>query len=54
MHRAPACFCKRGYAQASVAEVEKRAGVSSPTFYKQFGGMEDCMLALVGKLAAAE
>jgi AcrR family transcriptional regulator len=45
---------ERGYAQASVAEVAKRAGVSSVTFYKQFGGKEACMLAthrqLLGRL----
>lgn len=36
---------ERGYAGASVAEVAKRAGVSSVTFYKQFASKEDCMLA---------
>jgi AcrR family transcriptional regulator len=45
---------ERGYAQASVAEVAKRAGVSSLTFYKQFAGKESCMLAahrqLLGRL----
>lgn len=45
---------ERGYAQTSVAEVAKRAGVSSLTFYKQFGGKQDCMLAahrqLLGRL----
>ncbi len=45
---------ERGYAQVSVAEVAKRAGVSSLTFYKQFAGKEDCMLAahrqLLGRL----
>lgn len=45
---------ERGYASASVAEVAKRAGVSSLTFYKQFGGKEDCTLAahrqLLGRL----
>lgn len=45
---------ERGYAQASVAEVAKRAGVSSLTFYKQFAGKRDCMLAahrqLLGRL----
>jgi len=43
-----------GYARASVAEVAKRAGVSSVTFYKQFAGKDDCMLAahrqLLGRL----
>lgn len=48
---------ERGYARASVAEVAKRAGVSSLTFYKQFGGKQDCMLAahrqLLGRLLEA-
>ncbi|HEX6688682.1 MAG TPA: TetR/AcrR family transcriptional regulator [Solirubrobacterales bacterium] len=50
---AEAC-AERGYAQTSVAEVAKRAGVSSLTFYKQFAGKGDCMLAahrqLLGRL----
>ena len=41
---------ERSYAQASVAEVAKRAGVSSVTFYKQFAGKQDCMLAAHGQL----
>jgi AcrR family transcriptional regulator len=45
---------ERGYAQASVAEVARRAGVSSLTFYKQFAGKQDCLLAahrqLLGRL----
>lgn len=45
---------ERGYARASVAEIAKRAGVSSVTFYKQFAGKRDCMLAahrqLLGRL----
>lgn len=45
---------ERGYAGASVAAVAKRAGVSSLTFYKQFAGKRDCMLAahrqLLGRL----
>jgi AcrR family transcriptional regulator len=45
---------ERGYAQASVAEVAKRAGVSSLTFYKQFAGKQECLLAahrqLLGRL----
>lgn len=45
---------ERGYAQASVAEVAKRAGVSSVTFYEQFADKRDCMLAahrqLLGRL----
>jgi AcrR family transcriptional regulator len=48
---------ERGYAQASVAEVAKQAGVSSVTFYKQFADKRDCMLAahrqLLGRLLEA-
>lgn len=36
---------EKGYAGASVAEVAKRAGVSSVTFYKQFADKRDCLLA---------
>ncbi len=43
-----------GYAEASVAMVAQRAGVSSVTFYKQFAGKRDCVLAahrqLLGRL----
>jgi AcrR family transcriptional regulator len=43
-----------GYAEASVAGVAKRAGVSSVTFYRQFAGKQDCLLAaheqLLGRL----
>lgn len=45
---------ERGYAEATVAQVAKRAGVSSLTFYKQFAGKQDCLLAahrqLLGRL----
>ncbi|HEX3909780.1 MAG TPA: TetR/AcrR family transcriptional regulator [Solirubrobacteraceae bacterium] len=34
-----------GYQNVSVAEVSSRAGVSSATFYEQFDGKEDCLLA---------
>lgn len=50
---AEAC-AERGYAGTSVADVAKRAGVSSVTFYKQFADKRDCMLAahrqLLGRL----
>lgn len=43
-----------GYARSSVAEVAKQAGVSSVTFYKQFAGKDECILAahrqLLGRL----
>jgi len=46
-----------GYAEATVAGVAKRAGVSSLTFYKQFEGKRECMLAaheeLLGRLLEA-
>lgn len=45
---------ERGYARASVTEVARQAGVSSLTFYKQFAGKQDCLLAahrqLLGRL----
>jgi AcrR family transcriptional regulator len=45
---------EQGYAEATVAAVAKRAGVSSLTFYKQFADKRDCMLAahrqLLGRL----
>jgi AcrR family transcriptional regulator len=48
---------ERGYAEASVAAVAKRAGVSSVTFYEQFAGKRDCLLAahrqLLGRLLEA-
>jgi len=34
-----------GYLSVSVAQVSSHAGVSSATFYEQFGGKEDCLLA---------
>ncbi len=36
---------ERGYAGSSVAEVAKRAGVSTASFYRQFGDRQECMLA---------
>lgn len=46
-----------GYAEATVSAVAKRAGVSSLTFYKQFKGKRECMLAaheeLLGRLLEA-
>jgi AcrR family transcriptional regulator len=45
---------ERGYAEATVAGVAKRAGVSSVTFYEQFADKRDCLLAahrqLLGRL----
>jgi AcrR family transcriptional regulator len=45
---------EEGYLGASVERVAKRAGVSSVTFYKQFAGKENCLLAthrqLLGRL----
>lgn len=48
---AEAC-AEKGYAGASVADVAKRAGVSSVTFYKQFADKRDCMLAAHEELLA--
>lgn len=35
---------ERGYAESSVAEVAKRAGVSTASFYRQFKDRRECML----------
>lgn len=34
-----------GYERVSVAQISSRAGVSSATFYEQFAGKEDCLIA---------
>ena len=48
---------ERGYGDASVAEVAKRAGVSTASFYRQFKDRRECMLAsfeeLFGRLLEA-
>lgn len=48
---------ERGYAETSVAEVAKRAGVSTASFYRQFKDKRECMLAsfeeLFGRLLEA-
>lgn len=48
---------ERGYAETSVAEVAKRAGVSTASFYRQFKDKRECMLAsfeeLFGRLLGA-
>jgi AcrR family transcriptional regulator len=36
---------ERGYAESSVAEVAKHAGVSTASFYRQFKDRRECMLA---------
>jgi AcrR family transcriptional regulator len=36
---------ERGYGETSVAEVAKRAGVSTASFYRQFKDRQECMLA---------
>ncbi len=41
-----------GHQAASIAQVSARAGVSSATFYEQFGGKEECLVA--AHRAAAE
>lgn len=41
---AEAC-AEKGYAEIAVADVVRRAGVSTATFYKRFEGKRDCMLA---------
>jgi AcrR family transcriptional regulator len=48
---------ERGYGETSVAEVAKRAGVSTASFYRQFKDRHKCMLAsfeeLFGRLLDA-
>jgi AcrR family transcriptional regulator len=48
---------ERGYGESSVAEVAKRAGVSTASFYRQFKDRRECMLAsfeeLFGRLFEA-
>jgi AcrR family transcriptional regulator len=48
---------ERGYVESSVAEIAKRAGVSTASFYRQFEGRRACMLAsfeeLFGRLLEA-
>jgi AcrR family transcriptional regulator len=36
---------ERGYVESSIAEVAKRAGVSTASFYRQFKDKRECMLA---------
>ena len=36
---------ERGYAETSVAEIARRAGVSTASFYRQFKDRRECMLA---------
>jgi AcrR family transcriptional regulator len=43
---------ERGYAESSVAEVAKRAGVSTASFYRQFKDRRECMLASFEELFA--
>ena len=48
---------ERGYVEVSVAEVARRAGVSTATFYRQFKDKRECMLVsfeeLFGRLLEA-
>lgn len=48
---------ERGYGESSVAEVARRAGVSTASFYRQFKDRRECMLAsfeeLFGRLLEA-
>jgi AcrR family transcriptional regulator len=41
---------ERGYAEASVAEIAKYAGVSTATFYRQFKDKRECMLVSFAEL----
>lgn len=48
---AEAC-AEKGYAEVSVADVVRRGGVSTATFYKRFESKRDCMLAAHDELVA--
>jgi AcrR family transcriptional regulator len=41
---------ERGYAESSVAEIARRAGVSTASFYRQFEDKRECMLISFGEL----
>jgi AcrR family transcriptional regulator len=41
---------EKGYGETSVAEVAKRAGVSTASFYRQFKDRHECMLVSFGEL----
>jgi AcrR family transcriptional regulator len=41
---------ERGYADSSVAEVAKRAGVSTASFYRQFKDRKECLLVSFDEL----
>jgi len=44
---------ERGYANVTVADVIKRAGVSRETFYEQFTNKEDCFMAAYDTIVVA-
>lgn len=48
---AEAC-AEDGYAETSVADLARRAGVSTATFYKLFPGKRECVLEAHGELLA--
>ena len=43
---------ERGYANVTVADVIKRAGVSRETFYEQFANKEDCFMTAYDEIVA--
>ena len=45
-------IAERGYANVTVADVLKRAGVSRETFYEQFTNKEDCFMAAYDAIVA--
>lgn len=42
---------EKGYAGTTVADVARRAGVSTASFYRQFKGRQECMLASFEELS---
>jgi AcrR family transcriptional regulator len=47
-----AAFAKRSYADTTIADIVRHAGVSKRTFYEHFDSKEECLLALY--VAASE
>jgi AcrR family transcriptional regulator len=47
------CVAEKGYADTSVADIIRRAGVSRTTFYQQFKDKEDCFLYCFEQLSGS-
>lgn len=49
---ASAEFVDHGYAEANVARIAARAGVSKKTIYSRYGSKDELLVAVIGELAA--